>query len=111
MFCQHCGNELQSSENEFCSSCGKANANVIKKEPIHWLPIWLYVLGLFFFGVLGGDVLLQEVNIFDYAAAVTWAIAFVLVFQFTPTDRKVLRGFSFALNALGVLSALSWILG
>ena len=109
MFCQNCGNEMKSNS-KFCSSCGKQNDNPIHKANSHWIPIWIYGLGFFFFGVLGGDPFVQEVNVFDYVAGVTWAIGFVLVFQFTPAERKVLRGFSFVLNAWGVLAAIGWIM-
>ena len=122
MFCRHCGNELQSNDSKFCSSCGVANENMVHKELIHWVPIWLYGLGylLFTFAIL--DVVLNsmfngnnpldiiflfdEINLLSYIAGVVWAMAFVSTFQFTPAERKVLRGFSFGLNAWGVLTVL-----
>jgi len=59
--------------------------------------------------LLGGDPELYEVNVFDYVALATSAIAIVLSVLLVPKERIALRVVSIILASVSTLAALGWI--
>jgi len=107
MFCKHCGAEL-GEDVPFCSQCGKSLR--VPNKSIHWVPMILSTVVFFiFFGILGGDYALREVNIFDHLALFTSAAAIILSIALIPKERMALRVVSICVSGFSAISALGWV--
>ena len=107
MFCKHCGTALEGDE-AFCSKCGKSLR--VPNQTVHWVPLLLSTVVFFvFFGILGGDYTLSEVNIFDHLALITAVVAIILSIATVPKERMALRVTSIAVSCFAAFSALSWV--
>ena len=107
MFCKYCGSGL--GENVvFCSQCG--NALRVQNSFAHWVPLTMSLVAFFiFFGLLGGDYATYEVNMFDWLALFTSAVALVLSFILVPKARLALRVASAIVSGVVAFVALGWI--
>ena len=108
MFCKYCGAK-QEENVPFCNQCGSALR--AQNTFVHWVPLTMSLVAMFvFFGMLGGDYAIHEVNFFDWLALFTSAVAFPLSFVLVPRERLGLRVASAIVSGFTVLIALAWVL-
>jgi len=78
---------------------------------LHWISLVVSVISYFvFFQLLGGEGWLQEVNQFDYLAAIMSFLALFAGIFLIPKRRIALKITSIIISSLVLFWALSWIL-
>ena len=106
-YCHKCGG-MMPKDAKGCGSCNTKAA--IEVAFIHWLSIGICVLGFIALGILGGDLYLQEVNIFDYLTIPITLAGIAAGILTIPKYRLTLKITSIALNALILIGAIGWVL-
>ena len=136
MFCRKCGAHLEVTDKrcsnceasqegaKFCQKCGEAMPNSatmcgnchtqasVPASPLQWLSLGLSLIGIIFFGALGGDYYLNEVNMFDYLTipvSLTALITAIVYIRGNSGGRMALKVISIILAAFLLIGSIGWV--
>jgi len=108
-FCQKCGEAMPNS----ATMCGNCHTQAsVPASPLQWLSLGLSLIGIIFFGALGGDYYLNEVNMFDYLTipvSLTALITAIVYIRGNSGGRMALKVISIILAAFLLIGSIGWV--